>query len=73
MLFSFTAVVSLRHTAIAYFIFEVFAIIEIPKACHGRSGDILERLPGKESLVGGYDHIGKGQQAREDIIADDFV
>ena len=39
----------------------------------GRAGDVVQRLAGEESLVGGEDHVVEGEQACQHVVVHDPV
>ena len=38
-----------------------------------RLRDVLQSLLGEETLMAGDDDVGKGEQARENVISDDLI
>ena len=48
--------------------FERFSAIKVHEIADSLSSDRIECIVGKESLMGGDNNIGKGQQSREDVI-----
>ena len=65
------------HGMICFYLYfhfvEALSVGECLNVFEGRAGDVVQRLAGEESLVGGEDHVVEGEQACQHVVVHDPV